>query len=63
MIQIYTQISRGMKNKCDHKNKRVFNNIYYTNQCGIIIMIILFVFVLWLWFWYYFIKSGLQNST
>ena len=62
MIQIYTQISRGMKNKCDHKNKRIFNNVYYTNQGGII-MIILFLFVLWLWFWYYFIKSGLQNST
>lgn len=28
-----------MKSKCDHKNKRIFNNIYYTNQGGIIIMI------------------------
>lgn len=43
MIQIHTQISRGMKSKCDHKNKKKFNNIYYTNQGGSIMIMIMII--------------------
>ena len=34
MIQIHKQISRGMKSKCDHKNKRIFTHYMYVLICS-----------------------------